>query len=221
MARTKSYMSKVSNKIAYVNKKIRDIEKLFGVGSDQYDRYINVATAALDPTQYHLSESGQLRIKNTKATRESVKIGQVNALTKLPTATRSMQQAKLSMAKNKLQNAGVDSPTDKEIKDEAVTISDQQALQELDDRAFIRNKEGSKGKLNYNESVRADMAQKGKKSYCELRRIIEKGEKINAEKQTEKRAKHAEQQRRYYAAHKEEINARRRERRAQRRNISG
>lgn len=210
MARTNAYMSKIQNKIAYVNKKIRDIENKFGVGSEQLDRYINVATAALPTDAYNLSESGKLRIKNTKAVRESVKLGQVNALTKLPTAAHTMQMVKLEIAKNNYTIEGKKDPTAEELKDAAVSISDKQALQELDDKSYVRNHENAKSKIRYTESMRAELATEGKKSYGQLRKIIEKGE-------SEKRAKHAEAQRRYYQAHKSEISERRKAQRAAKR----
>ena len=210
MARTNAYMSKIQNKIAYVNKKIRDIENKFGVGSEQLDRYINVATAALPTDAYNLSESGKLRIKNTKAVRESVKLGQVNALTKLPTAAHTMQMVKLEIAKNNYAIEGKTDPTEEELKEAAVSISDQQALQELDDKSYVRSHENAKSKIRYTESMRAELATEGKKSYGQLRKIIEKGE-------SEKRAKHAEAQRRYYEKHKAEISERRKAQRAAKR----
>ena len=210
MARTSAYMSKIQNKIAYVNKKIRDIENKFGVGSEQLDRYINVATAALPTDAYNLSESGKLRIKNTKAVRESVKLGQVNALTKLPTAAHIMQMVKLEIAKNKYAIEGKTDPTSEELKEAAVSISDQQALQELDDKSYVRSRENAKGKLHYTENERAALSAKGQKSYGQLRKILEEGE-------SKKRAKHAEAQRRYYQAHKAEISERRKAQRAAKR----
>lgn len=210
MARTNAYMSKIQNKIAYVNKKIRAIENKFGVGSEQLDRYINVATAALPTDAYNLSESGKLRIKNTKAVRESVKLGQVNALTKLPTAAHTMQMVKLEIAKNNYAIEGKTDPTAEELKEAAVSISDQQALQELDDKSYVRSRENAKGRLHYTENERAALSAKGKKSYGQLRKILEEGE-------SKKRAKHAEAQRRYYQAHKAEISERRKAQRAAKR----
>ena len=207
MARANAYMAKIQNKIAYVNKKIRDIENKFGVGSEQLDRYVNVATAALPTDAYNLSESGKLRIKNTKAVRESIKLGQVNALTKLPTAAHTMQMVKLEIAKNNYAIEGKKDPTAEELKAAAVSISDQQALQELDDKSYVRSRENAKGKLHYTENERAALSAKGKKSYGQLRKIIEEGE-------SKKRAKHAEAQRRYYEKHKAEISERRKAQRA-------
>ena len=71
MARTNTYKSQIKNTAGYVNKKIRDIENLFGIGSEQYSRYVNAVTAALPVGSYSLSESGKVRIKTGKHRRKS------------------------------------------------------------------------------------------------------------------------------------------------------
>lgn len=220
MARSTKYTAQVQNSLAYVNKKIRDIENLFGIGSEQYDRYVNAVTAALPSGAYTLSESGKIRVKTGRATAESVKKGEVKPLVNLPTARQSMKSAKMSIAKNQLKREGVEKPTKKEISEEAVSISDQEALQELSAKAFIQAMEDSKGKLKYDESVRAEMKEKGAKSYDELRKIIERGQANEAqriqEKQKQKRERRREYQREYRARHREEINRKQREYRARR-----
>ena len=159
---------------------------------------------------YSLSESGKVRIKTGKASQEILTKGELWPLVNLPTAKASMKAAKSSMAKNKLQNKGIESPTAKEIADEAITISDMEALQELDDKSYIQERENSKGKLWYDASVRGEMAAKGRKSYSELRKIVEKGEQNRREKRNE-------YQRRYREKHREEVNQKQREYRARRR----
>lgn len=210
MARTNAYKSQIKNTAGYVNKKIRDIENLFGIGSEQYSRYVNAVTAALPVGSYSLSESGKVRIKTGKASQEILTKGELRPLVNLPTAKASMKAAKASMAKNNLQLKGVESPTAKEIADEAITISDMEALQELDDKSYIQDRENSKGKLRYDASVRGEMAAKGRKSYSELRKIVEKGEQNRREKRNE-------YQRRYREKHREEVNQKQREYRARRR----
>ena len=213
MARTNTYKSQVKNAAAYVNKKISDIENLFGIGSEQYDRYVNAVSAALPAGTYTLSESGKLRIKTGKATQESVKLGQLRPVVNLPTASHSMKQSKLALAKNKLQAAGIEKPDAAAIKEEALSIDDIEALQELAAKSFIQNMENSKGKLKYTESMRAELKQKGKKTYTQLREIIERGQTKDAER----KAKKADYQRRYRAEHREEVNRKQREYRARKR----
>ena len=98
MARTKSYTAQVKNAITYANKKIRDVEKLFGAESAQYQRYVNVVTAALPPGAYTISDTGRVRIKADKATVARVKKGEVRPVTKLPTASKSLNMAKANLS---------------------------------------------------------------------------------------------------------------------------
>ena len=147
MARTKSYTAQVKNAITYANKKIRDVEKLFGADSAQYQRYVNVVTAALPPGSYTISDTGRVRIKADKATVARVKKGEVRPVTKLPTASKSLNMAKKEIAKNKLQIAGNAKPTNDEIDAEAITIEDTEALEELAAKSFIEGMENEKGKL--------------------------------------------------------------------------
>lgn len=211
MARTNTYKKQVQNTAAYVNKKIRAIENTFGIGSEQYDRYVNAITAALPVGSYKLNESGKIRIKTGKTAGETLTKGELKPVVNLPTAGASMKAAKASIAKNKLQREGNAKPSKKEIADEAVSISDQEALQELDARAFIQNRENAKGKLRYTEEARAELSQKGKKSYQQLKEILEKGDKKNEQKQRK-----AEYQRKYREEHREEVNRKQREYRARR-----
>lgn len=227
MARTKTYTAQVKNAITYANKKIRDVEKLFGAESAQYQRYVNVVTAALPPGAYTISDTGRVRIKADKATVARVKKGEVRPVTKLPTASKSLNMAKKEIAKNKLQIAGIAKPTNDEIDAEAITIEDTEALEELAAKSFIEGLENEKGKLHYDESVRAEMSAAGKKSYTELRKIIERGQ-ANAAKRDKKReyAKayreaHKEQRAEYQRAYREknraEVNRKQREYRARKR----
>lgn len=223
MARTKQYTSQVKNAISYINKKIRDVEKLFGKDSVQYQRYVNAVSAALPAGAYTLSESGTLRIKGGKAAASTIKKGQIRPLTNLPTASRSLKMGKKEIAKNKLQIEGSKKPTASEIDAEAISISDQEALQELAAKSFIEGMENAKGKLKYSEVVLAEMSAAGKKSYQQLREIIEKGQRIDEQRAKAKayreahREQRAEYQRQYRAAHRDEVNRKQREYRARRR----
>ena len=131
MARTKTYKRQVAAKINTVNRKLRDIERTFGTESEQYQRYINATSAALPPDAYTLSDTGRLTIHKDAENIDTLKLGQLKALSKLPTAKRSMDQIKKSLAQNKLRAAGVQSPGAEEIKQQARTISDEEALAEL------------------------------------------------------------------------------------------
>lgn len=231
MARAKKYTRQIYNSVDYINKKAREVEKLFGLDSEQYQRYVNATTAALPPGTYRLSQAGRITISKSKENLQTLKAGQLAPLKKLPTAGRSMKAAKQALAKNQLRAAGAEDITEEDIAAEATTISDEEALQELAAKSFIQNMENAKGKLRYDESVRSELATSGAKTYKELQEIIQRGQK-NAEK----RAKKTEYQRRYRAAqgreevnrkqreyrarNREDVNRKQREYRARRRNIS-
>ena len=206
MARTNTYKQQVRSKIDYINQKARLVEKTFGLGSEQYQRYINATTAALPAGSYRLTQAGRLTISKSKENLNTLKTGQLNALTKLPTAGHSMQMAKQAQAKNALRASGIEKPSDDEIKAEAVTISDEEALAELAAKSFIQDRENSKGKLKYSESVKAEMEKAGAKTYGQLKDIIERGEKND-----ERKRKKAEYQREYRQRNREEVNRKQRE----------
>lgn len=215
MARTKSYEKQILNKIASINHKILSIERVFGIDSEQYQRYVNAITAALPETSFTLKESGQIRLRKTKKNIQTLKVGQLRAPANLPTAKQSLVRSKKSMAavriQKMLQKEGKESTpiTAKEIAKEAVTISDQEALQELAAKKMIQDLEDKHGKLKYNEEVRAEMKEKGVKTYTELLALIQEGQQRHEQKLERRR----EKQRAYYARNKERINQRRRERR--------
>ena len=207
MARTKKYKSQIYNRVDYINRKAREVERKFGLDSEQYQRYVNATTAALPPGTYRLSQAGRITISKSKENLETLKTGQMRPLVKLPTAAHSMNMAKQAQAKNQLRAAGVADPTQADIEAEAVTISDEEALEELAAKSFIQNMENTKGKLKYDDSVRAELQKTGAKSYRELQEIIKRGQS-NAEK----RRKKTEYQRRYRAAQgREEVNRKQRE----------
>lgn len=233
MSRTKTYKRQVAAKINTVNRKLRDIERTFGTDSEQYQRYINATSAALPPDAYTLTDSGRLTIHKDAENIDTLKLGQLRSLTKLPTAHKSMIQAKLSLAQNKLRAAGVASPSDQETKTESHNISDEEALRELAAKAFIEGEENEKGRLKYSEEVRADMMQRGVKTYTQLQEIIQKGKRLDeANEAQQKRAeqrkqrakeyrernreRRAEYQRQYRQRNREEVNRKQREYRARR-----
>lgn len=209
MARSKAYTNKVYNRIDYINKKARAVEKTFGLDSEQYQRYINATTAALPAGSYKLTESGRLSIPKSKENLSTLKVGQLNALTNLPTAAHSMETAKQAQARNQLRVAGNMEPTTEEIKTLAEDISDEEALQELAAKSFIQRMENAKGKLKYSESVKEDMQRSGAKTYRELQDIIKKGQKIDETKERKR-----DYMREYRERNREEINRKQREYRA-------
>lgn len=221
MARTKTYKRQVAAKIATVNRKLRDIEHTFGTDSEQYQRYINAASAALPPDAYTLSDTGRLMIHKDAENIGTLKLGQLKALSKLPTAKRSMAQSKKSLAQNKLRAVGVQSPSAEEIKQESRTISDEEALRELAAKAFIKGEEDKKHKLKYSEEVKADMQKLGAKTYTQLEEIIKRGKAIDERKeQRKKKAKEyrqrnkerrAEYQREYRRRNRDDVNRKQRE----------
>lgn len=228
MARTKTYTKKVTNRIASINRKARAVEKTFGRDSEQYQRYINATTAALPSDAYTLTEEGRLHIHGGKSAAENLKLGQLEALKKLPTAKKSMDQSKKALAQNKLRATGVSDPGDREIEQQARSISDEEALRELAAKAFIKGEEDKKHKLKYSEEVKADMQQLGVKTYTQLEEIIKRGKAIDERKeQRKKKAKEyrqrnkerrAEYQREYRRRNREEVNRKQREYRERKRN---
>ena len=208
MARTKSYERQVLNMISGINKKILDVERTFGVGSEQYNRYVNSITAALPKESYHYQKSGGIRINKSKANIQTLKKGQLSSTSKLPTAKQSLNKGKRAQAKTQLRQKGIE-PTAKAIGHEALTISDQEALEELAAKSYIEAIENEESRLNYDESVKEEMKQKGAKTYQQLKEIMERGEK-----KRENRARNREAGRRYREKHREQINQRARERRA-------
>ena len=217
MARTKTYTKKVSNRIATINRKLRDIEKTFGLDSEQYRRYINATSAALPTEAYTLTDSGRLTIHKGAENIDTLKLGQLKALSKLPTAKRSMEQSKKSLAQNKLRAVGVQSPGADEIKEQARTISDEEALAELAAKAIIQGMVNEKGKLKYSEEAKAEMKEKGTKTYQQLLDILQRGAKREAKKQymreyrQRNKERRAEYQREYRRRNREEVNRKQRE----------
>lgn len=212
MARSTDYANKVMNSTISLNAKILDVERTFGIGSAQYGRYVNAITAALPEGTYKISPSGRVRVSKSKAAQAALTQGQLKGPKSLPTAKQSIKAGKRAMAKQRIRQdkgSGKDI-SDKEVAEEAVSISDQEALEELAAKDYIENIENEKGQLNYDDSVKEKLKEKGSKSYTELKKIMEEGEKNR-----ERRAKNREAARRYRERHREEINARRREQRRQ------
>lgn len=199
MARTKAYMSAIKSDISKIKYRLKGIEQLLGVESEQYERYVNSITASLPPGTYALSLDGHIELKATKLNMQTLTRSQLKAPANLPTAKQSIRQQK------------------KEMRSESETpgeISDEDALNELNAKTFVQQREDSKGKIKYSESMRAELSQKGKKSYQQLKEIIQKGEKATDEKKEAKRARDRANSKRYYERHRDEILAKRRAKRA-------
>lgn len=208
MARTKAYERQILNQVANINHKMLEVERTFGLGSEQQQRYVNAITAALPSGSYHMTAAGGIRINKGTANAKGLKVGQLAPARKLPTAKQSLRHGKRAQAKQKLRKAGVE-PTEAKIREEAFSISDQEALEELAAKSYIEAIENENNRLNYDESIKEEMQKKGAKTYTELKELMEKGEKARI-----KRARHREAGRRYRESHREEINRRARERRA-------
>lgn len=204
MARTNAYKNIIRQDIDRINYRLKGIEQLLGTDSEQYERYINSLTATLPEGSYTLSpDTGRIQIKAGKYNLETLKHEQLKAASKLPTAKQSIRAQKKELQRYK-EAAG----------EEGVSVSDQEALQELNAKTYVRSRENSKGKLRYSESAKADLSIKGLKSYTDIMNILRKAEEKDNGKTDEKKARARENSRRYYEKHKAEINARRRERRA-------
>lgn len=200
MARTKAYDRQIYNAVKNINARLLDIERKLGIDSEQYRRYVNAITAAAPAGTYNMNvDTGRIRMKTAKSARDKLKVGQLRATQKLPTAKQSINQTKRQLAQLK-QERGED--------DDAVSISDREALEEMAAKQKIQEYEDAKGKLKYLEEARAELSEKGKKSYKELADIMKRAEKHKEKK---------EKARAYYAKNKERINERRRARRREQR----
>lgn len=204
MARTKSYEKQILNAINRTDERLKGVEKMFDVDSEQYQRYVNSITASLPSGSYTLDEeTGKIYIPRTKENLKSLKLEQLRAPSHLPTARQSIKAQKREMQADA---------------DPSEEISDEDALRELNAKTFVQNREDSKGKIKYSESMRDELSKKGKKSYSELRDIIEKGEAKDAGQEKEKadirRARNREASKRYYERNRERILAKRKAKRA-------
>ena len=213
MARGKSYDNQIKNAINRINYRLKGIEDMLGVDSEQYERYVNSITASLPSGTFNLSLDGHITIENTKENRAKMTLAQLQGGSRksrgiagggdvergpanLPTAKQSVKRQKKEMQR------------DAETPDE---ISDEDALEELNAKTFVKSREDANHKLRYTEEARPEMEQKGKKTYKQLREILEKGE---AKKLEKKRAKDRAASKRYYEKHRAEILERRRAKRA-------
>lgn len=204
MARSKSYERQILNAINRTDERLKGVKAAFDIGSEQYQRYVNSITAALPPEAYTLDEeTGEIYIPRSKENLKTLKLEQLRKPSHLPTARQSIKAQKREMQ------------ADAEPGEE---ISDEDALRELNAKTFVQNREDSKGKIKYSESMRADLSKKGKKSYSELRDIIEKGDAKDAGQEKEKtelkRQRNREASKRYYERNRERILANRRAKRA-------
>ena len=211
MARTKSYEKQILNAINRTDERLKGVKATFDVDSEQYQRYVNSITASLPPGSYKLNETtGEIYIPRSKENIKSLKLEQLRALSHLPTARQSIKAQKREMQ------------ADAEPGEE---ISDEDALRELNAKTFVQNREDSKGKIKYSESMRADLSEKGKKSYSKLMDIIKKGDakESNEEekKKSIKRQRNREASKRYYERNRERILEKRRAKRAAARISSG
>lgn len=176
MARTKRYEKQVLNAINNINRKMLGIERTFGIQSKQYQRYVNAITAALPVSAYKINaETGKVTISKSKMNLKQLKVGQFKALKQMPTAKKSIQQSKKAIAKNILMAEGYEKPTKEEVAERAISLSDQEALEELMAKNMIEDLEDEHGKLKYSDEVKEEMKTKGVKTYTELKRIIEEG----------------------------------------------
>ena len=204
MARTKSYERQILNAINRTDERLKGVKATFDVGSEQYQRYVNSITASLPPGSYTLDEeTGEIYIPRSKENLKSLKLEQLRAPSHLPTARQSIKAQKREMQADAVPGE---------------EISDEDALRELNAKTFVQNREDSKGKIKYSESMRADLSKKGKKSYSELRDILEKGDAKDAGQEKEKtelkRQRNREASKRYYERNRERILANRRAKRA-------
>lgn len=236
MARTKAYNKSVEMQIRNINRRLLNLERLLGMDSEQYRRYINSITAALPSDTFKLdAATGRVRIKTSKQAVGKIKLGQLRSTLKNPTAAESIKRAKASIKKVKQSRlqaaAGSDEGEPGELAAiDKITVSDMEALEELRAKQKLQDYQDETGELKYDESVKADMQQKGRKTYTELVAILDKGKRnaearavaeAAAEKENEKKEKRRAANREYYQKNKERINERRRATRNAKRNGMG
>lgn len=220
MARGKSYDNQIRNAINRINYRLKGIEDMLGVESEQYERYVNSITASLPAGSFNLSLDGHITIENTKENRAKMTLAQLQGGSRkstgiasggdvergpanLPTAKQSVKRQKKEMQR------GAEDPDE---------ISDEDALNELNAKTYVKGMEDQKHRLKYTEEAKSDMQQKGKKSYTQLKEILEKGE---AKKLEKKREKNRAASKRYYEKHRKEISDRRKAKRAAARAAAG
>lgn len=175
MARTKSYDRQVLNAIKNINAKMLQVERTFGIGSEQYQRYVNALFAGVPKKYLNINaDTGKVTVSKSKEAVKTLKLGQLRGAKKLPTAKKSLTTAKKEIARNKLRSYGYTPGeiTAEEIHREAISLSDQEALEELAAKAYIKNMEDEKGKLKYTEDQRELLSSKGAKTYKELLSIV-------------------------------------------------
>lgn len=205
MARTNAYKAQILKDINRINYRLKGIEQLLGTESEQYERYVNSLTATLPAGSYTLSyETRQIRVSTSKINLQSLKHEQLSTASHLPTAKQSIHQQKKEIARRREAASEGSEP---------ITVSDEEALNELNAKTFIRDRMDAKGKLKYSEGAKASLKQKGNKSYADLARIIKEAEAKDNAKTEERKKKSREASRRYYEKHRAEINQRRREKR--------
>lgn len=205
MARTNAYRNLIKRDIDRINYRLKGIEQLLGTDSEQYERYVNSLTATLPPGSYTLSpDTGRIQLKASKANLEGLKHEQLKPASNLPTAKQSVKRQKKELQRYK-ETAG----------ETGVSVTDQEALQELNAKTYVRSCENSKGKLRYSESAKSDLSVKGRKSYTDIMNILRKAEEKESGKTEERKARAREASKRYYEKHRDEINARRRAKRAE------
>lgn len=205
MARTNAYKNLIKRDIDRINYRLKGIEQLLGTDSEQYERYVNSLTATLPPGSYTLSpDTGRIQLKASKANLEGLKHEQLKPASNLPTAKQSVRRQKKELQRYK-----------EAVGETGVSVSDQEALQELNAKTYVRSRENSKGKLRYSESAKSDLSVKGRKSYTDIMNILRKAEEKESGKTKERKARAREASKRYYEKHRDEINARRRAKRAE------
>lgn len=223
MARTKAYNKSVYMQVKNINRRLLNIERLLGMDSEQYRRYVNTITAALPPNTFNLDpETGRIRIKTAKSALSTLKLGQLRSTLKNPTAKESINAAKASIRRTKAARAKASGDESAE----KITVSDMEALEELKAKQILEEYKDENGKLRYDESVTADMQQKGAKTYAELAAILTRGKEnarareeaaAEAPQENDKIEQRRARQRAYYQQNKERINERRRAARANKR----
>lgn len=222
MARTKAYNKSVYMQVKNINRRLLNVERTLGMDSEQYRRYINTLTASLPAGTFKLDPvTGRIRVSTSKQAIGKIKLGQLRSTLKNPTAKESIKAAKASLLRVKQERAKAAAGDDAEAAELAaidkITISDIEALEELRAKQILEDYKDENGKLRYDESVTADMQQKGRKTYSELAAILNKGKRNAEAREAAEMMQRREKQRAYYQQNKERINERRRAARANKR----
>lgn len=203
------YQQEVFKSIRAINFRIQEVVKTFGQNSPVYRDYINKITAALPEGSYHYTRqqgtptSGIIQLNKGRAAVEKMTKKQLQPIKKVPTVGQIKRDVKEEIARNRVRERFEGEKISKkqfskEVKQEEEKIGREEVQRYIDDKSYVYQSMNEKGKIQYNADLKTLLSAKGKKSYAELRRILE-GAGSNSEEKAKERANIEEVQQQYKA----------------------